>query len=72
VAEHGSKAEELVKAVLGPDADLEDLDTDALEGGRFMVRVAVSQNGKRNRVDFGSIGRIPDEDAEEGSADIPF
>jgi hypothetical protein len=61
----GSKAEELVRAVLGADADLEDLDTDALEGGRFMARVAVSQNGKRNRVDFGSIGRIPDEDSEE-------
>src|SRR5687768_3073081 len=33
----GSKAEELVRAVLGDGADLEDLDTDALEGGRFMV-----------------------------------
>jgi hypothetical protein len=65
----GSKAEELVKAVLGPGADLEDLDTDALEGGRFMARVAISQNGKRNRVEFGSIGRIPGEDPEE---DIPF
>src|SRR5215211_7078901 len=54
----GSKAEELVKAVLGDGADLQDLDTDALHGGRFMARVAVSQNGKRNRVDFGSIGRI--------------
>jgi hypothetical protein len=67
-----SKAEELVKAVLGPDADLEDLDTDALEGGRFMARVAVSQNGKRNRVDFGSIGRIPAEDPEKEFDDIPF
>jgi hypothetical protein len=57
----GSKAEELVKAVLGADADLEDLDTEALEGGQFMARVAVSQNGKRNRVEFGSIGRIPAE-----------
>lgn len=37
-----------------------------------MARVAISQNGKRNRVDFGSIGRIPDEDAEKGSTDIPF
>jgi hypothetical protein len=54
--------EKLVRAVLGADADLEDLDTDALGGGRFMARVAVSQNGKRNRVDFGSIGRIPAED----------
>jgi hypothetical protein len=58
----GTKAEELVRAVLGDETDLEDLDTDALEGGRFMARVAVSQNGKRNRVDFGSIGRIPAED----------
>jgi hypothetical protein len=58
----GSKAEELVRAVLGEEADLEDLDTDALEGGRFMARVAVSQNGKRNRIDFGSIGRISAED----------
>jgi hypothetical protein len=58
----GSKAEELVRAVLGDETALEDLDTDALEGGRFMARVAVSQNGKRNRVDFGSIGRIPAED----------
>jgi hypothetical protein len=58
----GSKAEELVRAVLGDEADLEDLDTGALEGGRFLARVAVSQNGKRNRVDFGSIGRIPAED----------
>jgi hypothetical protein len=58
----GSKAEELVRAVLGDEADLEDLDTTALEGGRFMARVAVSQNGKRNRIDFGSIGRIPAED----------
>jgi hypothetical protein len=57
----GSKAEELVRAVLGDEADLEDLDTGALEGGRFLARVAVSQNGKRNRVDFGSIGRIPAE-----------
>jgi len=56
-----SKAEELVRAVLGADADLEDLDMDALEGGRFMARVAVSQNGKRNRVEFGSIGCIPAE-----------
>jgi hypothetical protein len=68
----GSKAEELVRVVLGADADLEDLDTAALEGGRFMSRVAVSQNGKRNRVDFGSIGRIPDEDPEETFPDIPF
>ena len=68
----GSKAEELVKAVLGTDADLEDLDTDALEGGRFMARVAVSQNGKRNRVEFGSIGRIPAEDPEDDFNDIPF
>jgi hypothetical protein len=68
----GSKAEELVRAVLGDEADLEDLDTTALEGGRFMARVAVSQNGKRNRVDFGSIGRIPDEDPEETFPDIPF
>ena len=67
-----SKAEELVRAVLGADADLEDLDTDALEGGRFMARVAVSQNGKRNRVDFGSIGRIPAEDPENEFDDIPF
>ena len=68
----GSKAEELVRAVLGVDTDLEDLDTDALEGGRFMARVAVSQNGKRNRVEFGSIGRIPDEDAEKAFDKIPF
>jgi hypothetical protein len=58
----GSKAEGLVRAVLGDEAELEDLDTAALVGGRFMARVAVSQNGKRNRVDFGSIGRIPTED----------
>src|SRR5215203_3206132 len=68
----GSKAEELVRAVLGADAELEDLDTDALEGGRFLARVAISQNGKRNRVDFGSIGRIPDEDPEENFSDLPF
>ena len=68
----GSKAEELVRAVLGDEADLEDLDTDALEGGRFLARVAISQNGKRNRVDFGSIGRIPDEDPEENFSDLPF
>jgi hypothetical protein len=66
-----SKAEELVRAALGADANLVDLDTDALEGGRFMARVAVSQSGKRNRVDFGSIGRIPAEDPEE-NFDIPF
>ena len=66
----GSKAEELVKAVLGVDADLEDLDTDTLEGGRFMARVAVSQNGKRNRIDFGSIGRVPDEDTD--GENVPF
>jgi len=60
----GSKAEEIVRAVLGSDADLADLDTDALVGGRFMARVAFSQNGKRNRIDFCSIGRIPAEDAE--------
>ena len=66
----GSKAEELVKAVLGVDADLEDLDPDALEGGRFMARVAVSQNGKRNRIDFGSIGRVPDEDTD--GENVPF
>lgn len=68
----GSKAEEIVRAVLGPDADLKDLDTDALVGGRFMARVAVSQNGKRNRVDFGSIGRIPAKDVEKDFSDIPF
>src|SRR5215203_6374590 len=68
----GSKAEEIVRAVLGSDADLADLDTDALVGGRFMARVAVSQNGKRNRIDFGSIGRIPDEDAEKDYSYIPF
>jgi hypothetical protein len=33
----GSKAEELVRAVLGANADLADLDTGALEGGRFMA-----------------------------------
>jgi hypothetical protein len=37
-----------------------------------MARVAVSQNGKRNRIDFGSIGRIPPEDAEKELSDIPF
>jgi hypothetical protein len=68
----GTRAEEIVKAVLGKDADLEGMDTDALLGGRFMARVAVSQNGKRNRIDFGSIGRIPAEDAEEEFSDIPF
>jgi hypothetical protein len=68
----GTKAEELVRAVLGADTDLEDLDTDALEGGRFMARVAVSQNGKRNRVDFGSIGRIPAEDSENEFDEIPY
>jgi hypothetical protein len=41
-------------------------------GGRFMARVGVSQNGKRNRVEFGSIGRMPDEDPEEDFSDIPF
>jgi hypothetical protein len=66
----GSKAEELIKAVLGPKADLEDLDTDGLAGGRFMARVAVSQNGKRNRVEFGSIGRVPDEDTDREN--VPF
>src|SRR5215218_3502529 len=68
----GSKVEELVKAVLGVAADLEDLDTDALEGGHFMARVAISQNGKRNRIDFGSIGRVPDEDPEANLKDVPF
>jgi hypothetical protein len=66
----GTKAEEVVRAVLGSEAALEDLDTDALVGGRFMARVAVSQNGKRNRVDFGSIGRIRD-DADDHSQ-APF
>jgi hypothetical protein len=66
----GSKSEEIVRAVLGSDADLEDLDTGALVGGRFMARVAISQNGKRNRIEFGSIGRIRD-DEDEGSA-APF
>jgi hypothetical protein len=59
----GSKAEEIVRAVLGPNADLADLDTDGLLGGRFMARVAVSENGKRNRIEFGSIGAIPADDA---------
>jgi hypothetical protein len=68
----GTKAEELVRAVLGDEADLEDLDTAALVGGRFMARVTVSQNGKRNRVDFGSIGRIPAEDPEKKFDDMPF
>jgi hypothetical protein len=68
----GSKAEEIIRAVLCVDSDLEDLDTDALVGGRFMARVAVSQNGKRNRVDFGSIGRIPAEDPETEFDNIPF
>jgi len=67
----GTKAEEIVRAVLGPKADLEDLDTDALEGGKFMARVAISQNGKRNRIDFGSIGAIPAGD-EEDDEDAPF
>jgi hypothetical protein len=38
-----TKAEELVRAVLGADADLEDFDTAALEGGRFTARVGVSR-----------------------------
>jgi hypothetical protein len=63
-----SKAEEIVRAVLGADAALED----ALVGGQFMARVAVSQNGKRNRIDFGSIGRISAKDADEEFSDIPF
>jgi hypothetical protein len=37
-----------------------------------MARVAVSQNGKRNRVDFGSIGRIPAEVPEEDVNHIPL
>jgi hypothetical protein len=68
----GTKAEEIVRAVLGPNADLEDLDTDALVGGRFMARVAVSQNGKRNRIDFGSIGAIPEDDDEEEFDEVPL
>jgi hypothetical protein len=67
----GTKAEEIVRAVLGPKADLEDLDTDALVGGKFMARVAVSQNGKRNRIDFGSIGAIPEDDDEQEFDEIP-
>jgi hypothetical protein len=67
----GTKAEEIVRAVLGAKADLEDLATDALVGGKFMARVAISQNGKRNRVDFGSIGAIP-ADSEEDDEDAPF
>jgi hypothetical protein len=66
----GTKAEEIVKAVLGTGADLENLDTDALVGGRFMARVAVSQNGKRNRVEFGSIGAIRDD--EDVLSKAPF
>jgi hypothetical protein len=68
----GTKAEEIVRAVLGAKADLEDLDTDALEGGKFMARVAISQNGKRNRVDFGSIGAIPADDDGDDFEDAPF
>jgi hypothetical protein len=67
----GTKAEEIVRAVLGSEADLADLDTEAFVGGRFMARVAISQNGKRNRIDFGSIGRIPTEGAEKEFEDIP-
>jgi len=65
-----SKAEEIFRAV---GADPEEADTDNLVGKTLMARVGVSENGKRNRLEYGSIGRIADEDeAETTVEEAPF
>jgi hypothetical protein len=63
VVEDG-KAEEIFRAA-GQDPTRPDID--ALVGKVFMARVGVSDNGKRNRLEYGSIGRIP-EDEEDGTS----
>jgi hypothetical protein len=60
VVEDG-KAEEIFRAV---GADPKDADTDQLVGKVLMARAGVSENGKRNRLEYGSIGAVPEH--EEG------
>src|SRR5215217_6356068 len=53
----GGKAEEIFRAA-GQDPTQPDID--ALVGKVIMARVGISENGKRNRLEFGSIGPVLD------------
>ena len=61
VVEDG-KAEEIFNAV---GLDPREADTDELIGKVFMARVGVSDNGKRNRLEYGSIGPILEDEEDE-------
>lgn len=65
VVEDG-KAEEIFRAA---GVDPLEADTDALQGKTIMARVGVSENGKRNRLEYGSIGEVL-EDEEDRRSDL--
>jgi len=65
VVEDG-KAEEIFRAA---GVDPLEADTDELVGKTIMARVGVSDNGKRNRLDYGSIGEV-DEDEEAARSEF--
>jgi hypothetical protein len=63
VVEDG-KAEEIFAAA---GVDPREADTDELAGKDLMARAGVSDNGKRNRLEYGSIGAVPEDEEDERS-----
>jgi hypothetical protein len=63
VVEDG-KAEEIFAAA---GVDPLEADTDELVGKIIMARAGVSDNGKRNRLEYGSIGAVPEDEEDERS-----
>jgi len=63
VVEDG-KAEEIFTAA---GVDPRDADPDELAGKILMARAGVSDNGKRNRLEYGSIGAVPEDEEAERS-----
>jgi len=57
----GGKAEEIFRAA-GQDPTQPDID--ALVGKVIMARVGLSENGKRNRLEFGSIGPVLEDEED--------
>jgi hypothetical protein len=57
----GGKAEEIFRAA---GVDPKEADTDELIGKVLMARAGLSENGKRNRLEYGSIGPVLEDEPE--------
>jgi hypothetical protein len=68
----GGKAWSIFEACLGQDFyQKPGVSLQSLVGGRFVGQVTATKTGSRNKVEFGTIGPIPPEGANEGSAREP-